>query len=377
MIEQQLVLESMPINVLEKRKLSSRFPPAHVKDQSLLFQYRAMHHTVVYDSEVYTQSLTDYILQDSPVQPYLVTGEPGVGKSLLLARWVEQLNFHISDCLLLYHFVQFDPSGSFDPMLVTSSFAKQLLHNVPACYDPQRLEKDFPKLLERASLHYTNGVIIVIDGADSLLKCFEKLKWLVDPLPVRTRAIISVDSTNEGVPLKWLAWPTLQVTGFTPDGVRDFLGANLVHPLLSSQCQSTIDYILSSDPEQELKKFSNPMFSLIASYLLMYSRSVEEYDETLNLVLQAANLTNLFEILIKIFFDIYGIQLVTDILLLTCFSYDGVTESELMTLVPQLHWIIWSKLKADLLIKRVFLEISGVLKVASKEVRSYLIIIIL
>ena len=157
------------------------------------------------------ETLEEYVRQDGPVQPLLLTGKPGCGKSFLLAHWLHRMRNtpRESNICFLYHVASISCPDSCSVSHLLRRFISLLVDRIPIAIDPTQLEKEFPKYLEQACNNYSGGVVVVIDGADCIAN-IGQLKWLLDPLPFSVRVVVAVSS--ERFPEKWKSWPYLHLS---------------------------------------------------------------------------------------------------------------------------------------------------------------------
>ncbi|MCJ8728528.1 hypothetical protein PDJAM_G00005480 [Pangasius djambal] len=66
-----------------------------------------------------------------PTPPLLVSGGPGSGKSLLLAKWIELQQKHSPNTLILYHFVGPALSTSAEPVLIIKRLTVKVNTHMP------------------------------------------------------------------------------------------------------------------------------------------------------------------------------------------------------------------------------------------------------
>ncbi|KAB1283123.1 Nephrocystin-3 [Camelus dromedarius] len=156
--------------------------------------------------EKYYQRLNDLVAAPAPIPPLLVSGGPGSGKSLLLSKWIQLQQKNSPNALILSHFVGRPMSTSSESSLIIKRLTLKLMQHswsVSALtLDPAKLLEEFPRWLEKLSARHQGSIIIVIDSIDQvqmefcfyIFKQVEKhMKWLIDPLPVNVRVIVSVN----------------------------------------------------------------------------------------------------------------------------------------------------------------------------------------
>jgi hypothetical protein len=124
-----------------------------------------------------------------------LVGQPGSGKSSLLARFAGYLSHHEScDSIVIPHFVGASIHSS-DVVNTIRRLCYELISNagIPAKIpeDPKKIAEDFSKILANACLK--KRVILILDAVnqfnDSLL--LSGLTWLPDVLPDNARIILS------------------------------------------------------------------------------------------------------------------------------------------------------------------------------------------
>eukprot|EP00057_Strongylocentrotus_purpuratus_P034426 XP_795144.4 PREDICTED: nephrocystin-3 [Strongylocentrotus purpuratus] len=150
--------------------------------------------------EKHYESISEHVGAAGPLPPLLVSGVPGSGKSLLLAKWVQLKQKDAPPGLVLYHFTGSPNSSSANAVTMIRRMTAQLMQHVsspPALScEPSRLVEEFPKWLEKVSSRVAGGITIIIDSLDNLQNRECHLGWLLDPLPVDTRVIASANPEN-------------------------------------------------------------------------------------------------------------------------------------------------------------------------------------
>ncbi|EPQ06111.1 Nephrocystin-3, partial [Myotis brandtii] len=234
--------------------------------------------------EKYYERLNDLVAAPAPIPPLLISGGPGSGKSLLLSKWIQLQQKNSPNTLILSHFVGRPMSTSSESSLIIKRLTLKLMQHswsVSALtLDPAKLLEEFPRWLEKLSARHQGSIIIIIDSIDQVQQVEKHMKWLIDPLPVNVRVIVSVNV--ETCPPAWSAGRS---------GNLD----KILHQCF--QCQDTVS-----------------LYRLVL-------RSIQE---------SMAN-------------DMDK-ELMKQILCLINVSHNGVSESELMELYPEMSWAVLTSL---------------------------------
>ncbi|XP_074261560.1 nephrocystin-3 isoform X4 [Saimiri boliviensis] len=175
--------------------------------------------------EKYYQRLNDLVAAPAPIPPLLVSGGPGSGKSLLLSKWIQLQQKNSPSTLILSHFVGRPMSTSSESSLIIKRLTLKLMQHswsVSALtLDPAKLLEEFPRWLEKLSARHQGSIIIIIDSIDQVQQVEKHMKWLIDPLPVNVRVIVSVNV--ETCPPAWRLWPTLHLDPLSPKDAKSII----------------------------------------------------------------------------------------------------------------------------------------------------------
>ncbi|KAM6908423.1 nephrocystin-3 isoform 1-T1 [Lycodopsis pacificus] len=294
----------------------------------------------------YIDRLNDMIAAPPPTPPLLVSGGPGSGKSLLLSKWIEQQQKQSPNTLFLYHFVGRPLSTSSEPVLIIKRLTVKLLQHFWSIsglsMEPSKILEEFPRWLERLSARHQGNIIIIIDSIDQIQQAERHMKWLIDPLPVNVRVVVSVKV--ETCPQAWRLWPTLHLDPLSPREVRSIVNA---------ECQS-LDLKLTKDQEKKLERHCrsastcNALYVTLLARMIISSISGWSLEKSLEQCLQCQDTMSLYRLALKMTLNSLNTDrerhIMTEILCLVCASHNGVSESEVLDLFPELELPVLSTL---------------------------------
>ncbi|XP_066539574.1 nephrocystin-3 isoform X2 [Hoplias malabaricus] len=298
----------------------------------------------------YINGLNDMVAAPPPTPPLLVSGGPGSGKSLLLAKWIELQQKHSPNTLILYHFVGRPLSTSAEPVLIIKRLTVKLLQHFWSIsglsMDPCKVLEEFPRWLERLSARHHGNIIIVIDSIDQIQNAERHMKWLIDPLPPNVRVLVSVNV--ETCPQAWRLWPTLHL---------DPLNHREVKNVINTLCVNT-DTKLSKDQEKKLERHCrsastcNALYVSLMARILTHSRSSWSLEKTLNQCVSCLDTVALYRLSLKMALEpLYTDRekkVMKELLCLVCASHNGISESEVLEMFPELSFPALSSLLCSL-----------------------------
>uniref|UniRef100_A0AAR2KC38 Nephrocystin-3 n=1 Tax=Pygocentrus nattereri TaxID=42514 RepID=A0AAR2KC38_PYGNA len=296
-------------------------------------------------SQQYIDGLNDMVAAPPPTPPLLVSGGPGSGKSLLLAKWIELQQKHSPNTLILYHFVGRPLSTSAEPVLIIKRLTVKLLQHFWSIsglsMDPCKILEEFPRWLERLSARHHGNIIIVIDSIDQI-QVKRHMKWLIDPLPANVRVLVSVNV--ETCPQAWRLWPTLHLDPLNPREVRS---------VINTACVNT-DTKLTKDQEKKLERHCrsastcNALYVSLLARLLTHSRSSLSLEKTLHHCLSCQDTVALYRLCFKVALDALNTDrernAMKELLCLVCASHNGISESEVLEIFSELSFPALSSL---------------------------------
>ncbi|XP_057680349.1 nephrocystin-3 [Corythoichthys intestinalis] len=285
----------------------------------------------------YVDRLNDMIAAPPPTPPLLVSGGPGSGKSLLLAKWIELQQKQSPNNLFLYHFVGRPFSSSSEPVLIIKRLTVKLLQHFWSIsglsMEPSKTLEEFPRWLERLSARHQGNIIIIIDSIDQIQQAERHMKWLIDPLPVNVRVVVSVNV--ETCPQAWRLWPTLHLDPLSPREVRS---------VVTAECLN-MDLQLVKDQEKKLERHCRSASTCNALYVTLLARMSTRgwsFEKNLEQCLQCQDTLSLYRLALKMTLDSFSSDrerhTMKEILCLVYSSHNGVSESEILDLFPELEF---------------------------------------
>ncbi len=138
------------------------------------------------------KAIADY-LNGSEAKPLAIVGEPGSGKSALMAKAIEQAQEAHSNAQVVYRFIGATPASS-DGRALLDSLCRQITNaydgdpsTIPSEYNDLAVE--FGKRLELATAQ--RPLMVVLDALDQLSGAARSLSWLPANLPENARLVVS------------------------------------------------------------------------------------------------------------------------------------------------------------------------------------------
>nr|XP_020748743.1 nephrocystin-3 isoform X4 [Odocoileus virginianus texanus]XP_020748744.1 nephrocystin-3 isoform X4 [Odocoileus virginianus texanus] len=292
--------------------------------------------------EKYYQRLNDLVAAPAPIPPLLVSGGPGSGKSLLLSKWIQLQQKNSPNTLILSHFVGRPMSTSSEASLIIKRLTLKLMQHswsVSALtLDPAKLLEEFPRWLEKLSARHQGSIIIIIDSIDQIQQVEKHMKWLIDPLPVNVRVIVSVNV--ETCPPAWRLWPTLHLDPLNPKDAKS---------IIIAECHS-VDIKLSKEQEKKLERHCRSATTCNALYVTLFGKLIARagragnLDKILLQCFQCQDTVSLYRLVLRSIQESMANdtdkELMKQILCLVNISHNGVNESELMELYPEMSWTV-------------------------------------
>jgi tetratricopeptide (TPR) repeat protein len=172
----------------------------------------------------YFQQLNEFA-QAAGGEGLIVLGEPGSGKSALLANWLQLYRKAHPDELILYHALGATPYSSDGPAMLRrllGEFRRRLGVEIEIPDRPEELTQAFITALYPAA---RERVVLVLDGLNHLENRdgFSELLWLPQALPPNLRLIASTLPGHELELLRRRQWQMLAVQPLTSSERRELI----------------------------------------------------------------------------------------------------------------------------------------------------------
>ena len=259
--------------------------------------------------------------------PLTVLGEPGSGKSALLANWVERYRQAHEDVFVLQHYIGATPH-SVDLTEMLRRFIGEFKRRFGIQQDipdqPDALRNSFPNWLCMAAAK--GHVVLVLDALDQLEDRDGALDllWLPQVLPEKVRVIVS--TPLPGRPLDEIQkrnWPTLKVESLTERERMKLLWRFLRQSgkRLSKERRRRI----ATTPQT-----ANPLYLRVLLNELRLFGENERLEQRIGYYLQATLPHEFYGKVISRWEEDYGRDIVRNALSLLWAARQGLSESELL-----------------------------------------------
>ena len=267
----------------------------------------------------------------------VITGEPGCGKSALIARFTEEVSHNHPDWLILSHFVGASPSST-SLRRTLRRLCAQLnrvlgaAEEVPEEY--KELAQLFPELLQRAS--ETRRVLLVIDA----LNQFERtdnahtMRWLSQKLPPNTKTVVSTlaGEALDALKARRMEPQFEELSGLTRSEIKEFATSYL------SEIRKDFPTPQIKDAFYDKIKAGHPLYILVA---LEELRVFPVYEEVGKRVASLPDtVPDLFDQVLERIEGDFSRPLVRDFMSLIACGRQGMTGEELQVILKEYALVI-------------------------------------
>jgi WD40 repeat protein len=267
----------------------------------------------------------------------VVTGEPGCGKSALMARFTKEIMHSHLDWLILPHFVGASPSST-SLRLTLRRFCTHLNRALGATEeipeDFKELVYMFPQLLERASKEH--HILLIIDAFDQMERAdnAHTMSWLPQEMPRNVKVVLSTlpGETLDALKARYPQLRVQMLSGLREDNVRQ---------LVTGYLEEIRRRFPTEDITQafhEKVKAGNPLYIMVA---LEELRVFPHYEGLAKRVAELPHtLAGLFDQVLERVEADFSQPLVQDFTSLIACGRQGMTAEELQTLLKSHSMVV-------------------------------------
>ena len=282
------------------------------------------------------QALDDFLHGDG--QTLVVTGESGMGKSALIANWIDARQNQI-DRRIIYHFVgNGGMDGDYHAILLRLCNEIRDLYALPQPDENTAVSKKLEDELNDLFMEVAGRepLLIVLDGINQLSEAenAKQLLWLPDPSD-NVKYIFSTlpgDRTMEVFRMRH--YPVYTLAPLAPERRHRLVTAYLKE-FGKALSQERVERIVR-DPQSENTLVLRSLLDELIGF-----GSHERLDERISYYLAVQSIEDFFQRVLQRIEDDLGSQVVRHILSLVVFSQYGLSETEIME-VTGLNAYDWS-----------------------------------
>lgn len=281
-------------------------------------------HVYVEDPAI-IRRLDEYALAgDGP--PVVISGEPGVGKSALIAHWSEHFRARFPQAFLIPYYIGGVMSGGNHLQLLVRIMKEirlrfGILHEIPTRSGD--IEHQFPTWLEYIR---DEPLALAIDALNQLDEPSRSLAWLPAYLPPKVRLIVSTQEGGVLEELRGRNWREIPLRPLSQDD-----RAMLVRRVLGSDGTAISDRQLrrvSDDPAS-----ANPLALRMLLEELRVRSTADDLNEDIEYYLKAHTLEEFFELLLEKLEGRFGEDLVRRMFSLLWGARTGLARDDLYELL--------------------------------------------
>jgi nephrocystin-3 len=241
-------------------------------------------------------------------RPFVICGEPGIGKSALLANWVSRhIDSHPED-VVLPHFIGSSPGSSNYGNILSRVLSE--IRNAFEIDDPlqqlssksdevtaQQISKEFVNSLKNLVTKHNNNrkrVIVVLDGLNKLddRDGAHDLVWLPSAFPKLVRVIISTAPNFILDVLKKRKSEMMEVKPLEEGQRKSF--TRLYLNLMSKQLDEKLEFRISQAPQTANPRYLKTLLDDVAAF-----GKFDQLGTKIDTDLQASNTSQLYEIVLQ------------------------------------------------------------------------------
>nr|CAB3264423.1 nephrocystin-3-like [Phallusia mammillata] len=326
------------------------------------------------------ERLDEVVTSPGPVPPLLISGTKGSGKTLLLSSWLQRLKNSSPDIIILQHFITGGKSIDSDPVIMLRRLLTQLRQHLPlanqppvqtfSTFDVNRLRETLPRWLEQFTSRRNNRILLVVDSLDLLKDAQRNFHWLLDPLHVGVRVVISVGV--DSCPEEWRHIPTLHLEPLSIQSVKLLLNHH------AKSRDVSIPNTLERDVVSQCRTATtcHPLYVTLLSVVACSVCEKNISENFFQTCLRSRDPVELYQLLLRSVEHQFGSKITKTCLkpffqFLAC-SRNGLSETEILSLLPDLTWCSWIAIHRQLSTFCVIKESVGLITVHNSEIAAVL-----
>lgn len=266
-------------------------------------------------------------------KPLVIHGPSGLGKSSLVAYLVAYYRRKNPNAFVVEHYVGVSEGGGSAVSVMRHVVAEicerfGIEEEIPA--EAEKLRNSFPNWLFRAEhLAEEAGVpmLVVIDAVNQLGENGQRMTWLPMTIPAGLQLIVSTTPGGTEDRLTEREWQHLEVTPLEDERIRQSIVVRYLGEFRKGISPDQLRRVIS-DP-----KAHSPLFLRVVAEELRLHGEHETIDAMIDRYGAAADLLDVFDLILARMESDYGVVQVTDLLRLIGASRNGLSESELLDLL--------------------------------------------
>ena len=287
--------------------------------------------------------LTNYV-QGEERQPVVITGESGCGKSAFLASWYRRYTAEHPDDFVLAYFIGASPDST-NHLRLLRNMCQELKRKFALRKEIPEDDKKLPEMLAMLLVAASRGksrIVIMLDALDqlSVQEGAHGLGWLLDYMPEKVRLVVSTLEGDCLDVLRQCEAEEITLSPLTTDEQRQ-----IVQALLSEWRRKLDDRqmaLLLAHPGVK-----NPLYLRVALEELRLFGRFEQLTARINSL--AEDIPSLFDQVLARLEEDHGRELATEAFALVGCSRYGLSEAELLELLPregeeQFPRALWARL---------------------------------
>ena len=300
--------------------------------------------TRVYIKNEANFAVIDEWMEDWEKHQLVITGESGMGKSALVAKWIKEKSSSGEGipCRIIYHFVGYGGSVGSDWHVI-----KTLCDEIRDRYGFDAGEnesgtdgKALDDLFKRVAAEGDKPLLIVLDGINQIIDTnhAKRLNWLPVP-PRKVKILFTTLADDETMDVfKDRHYPVHMLEPMTENEriemVRTYLKKTYSKRLTDNQLEKIV-----KDPQNENTLVLKTLLDEVANF-----GRFEELDNKIDEYLQPDSIGDFYQVVLKNYEADFGEDLVRHFLSLIAVSRNGLSEDEILGITNTKDKpILWSQ----------------------------------